>query len=128
MLVDGDFVGEWLLEQTQIAIGVAEPTRRIGVMNAIGASDRRILPIIVGGAALFGVASALVVAALSLPLTVLVESLLGRVGLIGAAPLAVSVRALVVCPAAAVAGSVIASWWPARRAAHLSVRAALAEV
>jgi ABC-type lipoprotein release transport system permease subunit len=57
-----------------------------------------------------------------------VEAMLGGAGLIGAAPMRISTSALVICPLAAIAGSVVASWWPARRAARLSVRHALAEV
>jgi putative ABC transport system permease protein len=111
-----------------IAIGVAERTREIAVMKAIGASDGRVFRIIVGEAVLVGAGSALIAVIVSIGLTVVVEAMLGGAGLIGAAPMRISTSALVVCPLAAIAGSGVASWWPARRAARLSVRHALAEV
>lgn len=110
-----------------IGVSVAERTREIGAMKAVGATGGRIFQLFVGEAVLVGVTSWVVAAAIALPLTAVVESVLARMGFL--------VPAYVISPAAlagwlgvAVAGSVLAAFVPARRAARLTVKQALAEV
>jgi putative ABC transport system permease protein len=110
-----------------IGVSVAERTREIGAMKAVGATGSRIFQLFVGEAVLVGVASWVVAAALALPLTALVEAILARMGFI--------LPAFVVSPSGiagwlgvAVAGSAVAALLPARRAARLTVKEAFGEV
>ncbi len=108
-----------------VAIGVAERTREIGVMKAIGASDGRVVRVIVGEAVAVGAISALLAIAVGIPLTAAIDA---RLSLIATPPFAIAWGALIVLPIGIVAGSIVAALVPARRAARLSVRAALGEV
>ena len=110
-----------------IGVSVAERTREIGALRAVGATGDRIFQLFVGEAIFVGVASWLVAAVLALPMTALVEAVLARMGFL--------FPAYVVSPVAAagglgvaVAGSALAAFVPARRAARLTVKQALAEV
>ncbi len=107
------------------AINVAERTRELGIMKTIGATDLRILWIVVGEAVAVGAASSLIAAVLALPLTAIVGA---HITLIAAPPFTISCTALVGWPVVVVVGSALACLLPARRAARLSVAAALAEV
>jgi putative ABC transport system permease protein len=109
-----------------IGIGVAARAREIGVMKAIGATDRRIFGLIVSEAVLVGAASWIASAILSVPVTAAVDGFLDRSGFLGA-PLTISPGAIAGWLAAVVAGSALAALAPARRAARLTVREALAE-
>jgi len=111
-----------------MAINVAERAREIGVLKAIGASDLRILWIVVAEAAAVGAASSVAGALLALPLSVVIEHAIARGGFLATPAFEISVAALVAWPLAVVAGSVLASALPARRAARLSVREALTTV
>ncbi len=110
-----------------IAIGIAERTREIGILKAIGASDRRVFGMFVIEAVVVGVASALIAFAISLPLTAQIGSTMGSRGFLATPDFTISVTALVTWPLAMLAGSILASFIPARRAARLSVRDALGE-
>jgi putative ABC transport system permease protein len=110
-----------------MAINVAERTREIGVMKAIGASDRSIFRIVVGEAISVGIACEILATVLSLPLTAVVDAQIG-VGFLARPPFAVSFPVMLGWLLAVIAGCVAASALPARRAARLSVRTALGEV
>ena len=110
------------------AIQIAERTRELGILKTIGASDGRILRIVLGEAAFVGAASALVAVALSFPLTLLIDGRLAATGLLSNPPFAIAPLALVGWPLATVAGSIAAAFLPARRASRLTVTAALAEL
>jgi putative ABC transport system permease protein len=107
------------------AINVAERTRELAIMKTIGATDRRILWVVVGEAIAVGAASSLIAVILALPLTAIVGA---HITLIATPPFTISYAVLVGWPVVVVAGSALACLLPARRAARLSVAAALAEV
>jgi putative ABC transport system permease protein len=111
-----------------MAVNVAERTREIGIMKAIGASDRRVLRVLLGEAAFIGATSSIIAAAVSLPLTAIINARIASWGFLAAPPFTISYPTLLGWSAAVVAGSMLASALPARRAARLSVRSALGEV
>lgn len=107
------------------AIGVAERAREIGVLKSLGASSGKLAALFLGEALVIAAGSALLAFALSVPLTELVRR---HVALGSLSPqFAVSPLAVLAWLAAALAGSALAAWIPARRAARLTVRQALAE-
>jgi putative ABC transport system permease protein len=109
-----------------MSISVVERTRELGVMKAIGATPGRILRTIVGEGLLIGGLSLAFAAALALPLTALVGGLVGRLGFLAPLPLVFAPAAALIWVAALVVVSTVATLLPARRAARLTVREAIA--
>jgi putative ABC transport system permease protein len=108
------------------SIGIIERTREIGVMKTIGATNPRVFRLVLGEAMLTGLASWVASAVLSLPLTAVIDRYVSSLGFLGAR-FVVSPGAMLGWLAVVVAGSAIATLAPARRAARLTVREALAE-
>jgi putative ABC transport system permease protein len=111
-----------------MGINVAERTREIGIMKAIGASDGKILWILVGEAIFIGACSSLAAAILAVPVTSLINARIAARGFIAVPSFTLSYLALMGWPLIATIGSVLACLPPAVRAAGLSVRAALGEL
>jgi putative ABC transport system permease protein len=106
-------------------IGVLERAREFAVMRAIGARAGVIQRMVVGEALLVAMTSVGIGLALSAPLSILVDSMIGTTSLgpdLGSAvsPEALALWLLIVLPAATVASA-----YPARKASQLTVRAAL---
>jgi ABC-type lipoprotein release transport system permease subunit len=73
-------------------------------------------------------ASAALAPLLALPLTSIIESMIGRLGFLAPLPFVVSTAATVGWLALVSAFSLVATWLPARRAATISVREAVSQV
>jgi putative ABC transport system permease protein len=113
---------------TAIGTSVLERTREIGVMKTLGANRRRLLAIFLREGLVTGAISWVVAFAFALPLTAKIERVLGEMAFQVPLPFVVSPVALgswffLVC-----AFSLLAAWLPARRAAAITVREALAQL
>jgi putative ABC transport system permease protein len=72
--------------------------------------------------------SAALASLLALPLAAIVEVHLGRLGFMAPLPFVVSSNGMALWTLLVIAASVLATWLPARRAASISVREAIAHV
>jgi putative ABC transport system permease protein len=106
-------------------IGVVTRTREIAVMKAIGATDHRIFRLVIGEAVLVGFTSWIASAILTLPVTAAVDRFLSSIGFLSAR-FVISPGAIAGWLVVVVLGSALAALPPARRAARLTVREALA--
>jgi putative ABC transport system permease protein len=109
-----------------LAISVVERTRELAVMRTLGATPRRVVHTLVGEGLLVASLSFGVAVSLSIPLTLFMDALIGRLGFLAPLPLVIAplpalvwlgVLLLVACATASI---------PARRAASMSIREALA--
>ena len=85
-----------------MGVSVAERTGELGVMKALGASDRRLAALVIGEAVAIG-AVAVIVALLLTPLVT--AAVVDRVTVIGHPPFALSAPAMIAWPLAALVGS-----------------------
>jgi putative ABC transport system permease protein len=113
---------------SSMTTAVVERTREIGVMKAMGALRRRILSAILAEGVLTAALSAVLALLLSLPLAAFVEVHLGRLGFLAPLPFVVSLGGAALWTVLVLVTSALASWFPARRAARISVREAISQV
>lgn len=111
-----------------ISSSVVERTREFGVMRAIGARSRTIQRNVITESLLIGLMSWGVAIVLSLPLSLLVGRLIGRLAFGLPLPLVVSPIAILAWLLLIGVGSLVASLYPAQSAARLTVRETLAYV
>lgn len=109
-----------------LGTSVVERTREFGVLQTIGGTPGTVLQIVLGEGVLIGAMSWLLACLGALPLTLLLGRLLGNLAFGIALPLVVSPPALVLWLVLVLAGAALASVLPARRAARLTIREALA--
>jgi putative ABC transport system permease protein len=109
-----------------MSLNVLERTREIGVMRAIGASDRSVFQIVVVEGLLIGVISWCFGALLAYPLGKLLSDAIGNITMKTAMDYAFSVNGMIGWLVIASVLAVIASLLPARNASRVSVRDVLA--
>jgi putative ABC transport system permease protein len=107
---------------------VAERTREFGVMQAIGATPRTVIAVVLGETVFVGLLSLVIATLLALPISLLVGDLIGDLAFRTPLPLTVSPLAIAIWALTALAGSGLAGAAPARRASRFTIRHALAYV
>ena len=111
-----------------LSISVLERTRELAVMKTLGATRARLMRMVLSEAQVIALASVAVAFALALPLTWMLDAIVGGLGFVAPLPFSVSPVALLVWLALVIAVSAGAAWLPARRAAELPIAQALAQV
>lgn len=112
------FVGGFLVHLT-FSVAVAERTRTLGTLRALGAVRRRVRRVVVGEAALLGAVCAAGGLVIGYLLSVAAVGLIGSLLDLDTGTVGVPVGAAVLSSVVGVAVAVLASWLPARRAARL---------
>jgi putative ABC transport system permease protein len=107
-------------------MNVMERTREIGVMRAIGAVDSAIVKSVVIEGAFIGLISWLIALPLSFPISRLLLAIISTSMGIGTIPMAFTVQGMAIWLVVVMALTALASLWPARNAARLTIREVLA--
>jgi putative ABC transport system permease protein len=109
-----------------MGMNVMERTREIGVMRAIGAVDMAIIKSVVFEGTFIGLISWAVAVPLSFPISTLLLTIISTAMGIGAIPTAFTVQGMVIWLGVVLVLTTLASVWPARNAARLTIREVLA--
>ncbi|TKJ28737.1 MAG: hypothetical protein CEE40_10785 [Chloroflexi bacterium B3_Chlor] len=109
-----------------MSLNVFERIREIGVMRAIGASDRAVLQVVIVESVIIGVLSWLLAAILALPLSKLLCDAIGVAFIQKPLTFTFSVDGVLMWLVVAVIVAALASFLPARNASRLTVREVLA--
>lgn len=109
-----------------MASNVVERTREFGIMRVIGGRHRTVLGIVIGEGVCIGLLSCVLAILLALPLSWALGVFLGRMSFGTPLSLAVSYSALLLWLALILIVSVVASAYPASKAARMTIRATLA--
>lgn len=122
------FVGVFLIANTFTML-VAQRTRELALMRAVGASRRQVKWAVLMEAGVVGLIASVVGFVLGVGLAVVLRSAMGAFGgKIPAGPLVVSPTAVVSAFTVGVLITVLAAWLPARRAAKIPPVAAMSSV
>ncbi len=108
-----------------MSVSVVERTRELAVMKTLGATPARLARLLLAEALAIAGLAYVAGCALSVPLTLLVDRIVGNLGFLAPLPLVLSPGAAGAWLAIGAAGTVLATVIPARRAAGLSIREAL---
>jgi len=111
-----------------LGINVLERTRELAVMKTLGATQGRLMGSVITEAQVIALVSAVAAFLLALPLTVLLDAMIGGLGFVAPLPFTVSAPAVLAWLVLVVAVSFAAAWLPARHAAGLRIAQALAQV
>lgn len=111
-----------------LSISVLERTRELAVMKTLGATQARLIGMVLGEAQTVALLSVAAAFALSLPLTWALDGLIGQLGFVAPLPFAVSPWAMLAWVTLVLLVSLTAAWFPARRAAQLPIALALVQV
>lgn len=109
-----------------MSMNILERTREIGVMRAIGATPKKIRNLVVAEGLLIGMLSLLIAVGLSLLISTYIGRLIGNMAFRTPLSLTISLAALAIWVLIIVAGSYVATLYPARRANKITTREALA--
>lgn len=109
-----------------ISMNVLERTREIGVMRAIGATPKKIRTLIVWEGMTIGILSVLVAFMISLLLSYYMGEFIGHISFRTPLTLTVSLLAIAIWTGIIIAGSYVATLYPARRANKVTTHEALA--
>jgi putative ABC transport system permease protein len=109
-----------------MGVSVLERTREFGVLKTLGATPRRVANLVLAEAAFVAGASFLLAFAFAVPLTFGVDALVGNLGFLAPLPLVIGLGPAVTWLVLTALVALVATWFPAQRAARLSVRDALA--
>jgi putative ABC transport system permease protein len=104
---------------------VAERTREFGVMRAVGATSGMVRYTVIAEGLFIGIMGGVAGIVLALPLSMALGRYLGRLSFGLPLPAAVSASAVTIWLVLVVAGAILASVFPARRAARLTIRETL---
>ncbi len=110
-----------------MGVSIVERTRELGVMKTLGATPGRIVRMLVAEGAAIGALSWLLAVALSVPLSQFVDRLIGTLGFLAPLPFIVSTAGAATWLGIVAVVSLFATLVPARRAAGMVVREALAQ-
>jgi len=113
---------------SNMSTSVIERTREFGIMRAIGARSRTILQNVISEGVFIGLMSWFIALALSIPLSLGLGTYLGNMSFRSPLPLIVSPTGLGLWIVILLLGSIVASVFPARQAAKLTVRETLAHI
>jgi putative ABC transport system permease protein len=111
-----------------MGVSVLERRRELGVMKAIGATPARIVRLVVAEALVIAAASWLLALLLALPLTAVVDTVVGNLGFVAPLPFIVAPLPPWLWLGIVCALSLVTTLIPARRAARTSVAQALAQL
>jgi putative ABC transport system permease protein len=109
-----------------LSINVAERTHEFGILGALGATPRRIACHVVVEAFVLGVLSWLVAVLIAAPTTVVLDAVAGKIFIKSSLDFFMSAQAVGLWLALVLILGAVSSFLPARRAARLTVREALA--
>ena len=111
-----------------LSISVLERTRELAVMKTLGATRSRLMRMVLLEAQVIALLSVVAAFVLALPLTWMLDVIVGGLGFVAPLPFSVSPLALLVWLALVITVSAGAAWLPARRAAELPIAQALVQV
>jgi putative ABC transport system permease protein len=109
-----------------MSLNVLERIREVGVLRAIGARNRAVLQVVIIEGVLVGLLSYVVGALLSYPLGMPIAQAVGMFSISMAVTYQVSIAGMLIWLVLVIVISAVASYFPARQAANLSVRQVLA--
>ncbi len=109
-----------------ISMNVLERTREIGVMRAIGATPSKVKALIVWEGMMIGLLSITLAFLLSIALSYFMGRFIGHISFRTPLSLTISPTAIMIWIVIVMAGSYLASFFPARRASRITAREALA--
>jgi putative ABC transport system permease protein len=109
-----------------MGMNVLERTREIGVMRAIGAVDSAVVKSVVVEGAFIGLISWAIAVPLSFPISFLLLTIISTSMRIGQIAVAVTPQGMAIWLAVVMGLTALASLWPARNAARLTIREVLA--
>jgi putative ABC transport system permease protein len=111
---------------SSMGTNVVERTRELGIMKTLGATPRHIVYLLLGEGVAIALSSWFFAAGLSIPLSHFVDRLIGNLGFLAPLPLVLSGSAAGIWAILTVVVGCLATAVPARRAAMLVIRDALA--